>query len=878
VTALRVLLSRLAGLFGRGRRDRQLSEEVQAHLDLLADEYATAGMSRKNAEAAARRAFGGVEQIKADYRDQRGWPVVDQLLQDVHQARRILVARPGGAALAVATLALGVGVSLAFFSIVNAHCLRGLPIPEADRVVFLAVRDGRAAQRDLAYHEFEEVRRATRTLDDVAAFSSASIALGDEVRPADRFGAAHVSENAFRLLRLRPVLGRDFSDADHLPGAPAVVLLSRRLWASRYASDEAVIGSAVRVNGVPAHIAGVMPDGFPSQAEIWMPLQRPLDGSPASDGIRVSTFGRLAGTAGHDDASAELRAIGVDLARRAGLPEAVEHRVVATPVNDLLTGNATDTVWIAFLLAGMFVFLVACANVANVILMRSAARAREMALRTSMGATRARIVRQVLVESAVLTALGGGIGLALSVAGVRALAATVPASAPLPYWTAYVVDGSVVAVLITLCFVSVFIVGLIPARHAAKANAADLLKDGGREIAGSGRARWWPAVFLTVQFSLTMVLLAGTAGDLVRRDDTELHEMDLRPAELLTGSLAFSGSSYPGSEPRQAFLERLLGELEAAGEVTSVAVASHLPLSGAMTRQLMLPARPPGPGEERPTVRAVVVSPGYFRTLGIPLSSGRDFTQADGATGSEHAVVNQRFADAFFPDGDTLGQRIGLGTPGGSPQEPSWVTIVGVSPDVRQAPARVADPVVYLPMRGAPPAVPVLIARVTSASAIETAAARVRDAVGGLDRDVPVYRVMSLDQAIYEAAWNGRVSSLISRTISGVAFSLALVGLYAITAYGVALRRREIGVRIALGARPFHVAWLVLRQAARRLLWGMTGGVACLYLFRDIFGSAGGPLLIVPLFALVLVVSLAATLAPAIRATRVDPLTVLRAE
>ena len=480
---LRVLMSRALDLLLGTRRDRRLDAEVELHLALLADEGLAEGLTVDEARAQARRRFGGVDQVKTRYRDQRGLPVVDALGRDVRFAWRVLARDRGFTATAVLVLALGIGVNNMMFTILNAHTIRGLPLQDPDRVVYVSTRDVADADRGLTSAEFDELRRSLHAAE-IAAFTTGPSSLGNPNQAPDRVDRGHVTADTLSILAIRPMLGRDFAPADDVPGAPAVALLSERVWRNRYGGEAGILGRTVLVDGAPTTVVGIVQtqSGFPSMTDMWQPMgdMRGLEPQArASRTLRV--VGRLRTGATVHSARAEIEAFRIAPGFRAPghqrrHPDPRRHHQRALP------RAVQDPAWMAFMAVGCLVALISCANVANLLLGRALQRHREMALRTSLGASRPRLVRQLLIESAVLAGAGGGLGVALAIAGVRLFRQGIPENV-LPYWLDYSIDARVIAALVAVSALATIAIGLAPAVQASRVDPQAVLRQGGPTLA-----------------------------------------------------------------------------------------------------------------------------------------------------------------------------------------------------------------------------------------------------------------------------------------------------------------------------------------------------------------------------------------------------------
>jgi putative ABC transport system permease protein len=550
-----------------------IEDEIASHLRLATQDRIERGEPPREARRAALLEFGSVRLVTED--TQAVWrgigPWLQDVLQDVRFAARLLAKDRWFALVAALTLGLGIGVNNTLFTIVDALCIRGLPIAHADRVVSVGARDVHDGELGVSPLDFHDLQGSmTPAIAGLAAFAGAPMPVGDEGRASDRVLGTYISANAFQLIGERPLVGRGFLPEEDQPGAHAVVILGSSVWKRRYAGDPAVIGRTIHVNGVPSLVIGVMPDRFkfPNNADLWQPLALMPDLTSQGRNVRsLNVFGRLIDGVALTQAQTELDESATRLAHdypktNAGI------RLTAVPINDRYNGRITDAVWVAFMAVGAFVVLIACANVGNLLLMRSICRTQEIAIRASLGASRYRLVCQLLVESAVLAGAGGVVGLAFSPVGLRLVQSAIPEGG-LPFWVELTMDSRVFAVLASVCVATIFVFGLVPAFHLSKTDVHAVLKEGGRGSGGRGASRW-TAVFLTAQVALTMVLLAGLGVGLRGWWAVQRADLVLDTTHLLTMSVALPSQTYPTADARMA--------LSAAGRPTgsdSARVLSH---------------------------------------------------------------------------------------------------------------------------------------------------------------------------------------------------------------------------------------------------------------------------------------------------------------
>jgi len=806
-------------------------------------------------------------------------------LQDLRFALRLLVKDRWFTAVAVIALALGIGVNATVFTFVNAVLIRGLPFDDPDRIMAVGTRDARNRDRGMSYPDFEDYRAANRTLSALAAYSGQTMNVSDEGRAPERFQGPYVSANAFRLIGQQPLLGRDFRPEDDRPGAAAVVILGNGVWKNRYGSDPSVVGRTVRVNDVPSAVIGVMPEGFkfPINADLWLPLvQMPRLTEQKRDARNLEAFGRLADRVTLPQAQSEFTTIASKLAHDyPATNKDVTARVMT--FNDRVNGGQIRLIFLSLMGAVAFVLLIACANVANLLLARSATRSREMSVRVSLGASRWRIVRQLLVESVVLSIIGGLLGLALAFVGVRLFDAATQ-DVGKPYWIQFTMDGRVFGFFAAVCLGTGIVFGLAPALHVSKTDLNEVLKEGGRSGSSGTRARRWTSVLIVAELALTLVLLAG-AG-LMIRSFLKVYRLDagVETSHLLTMRLALPNQKYPTLEQRRAFYDRLDQRLAVIGGIQAATITTNMPLGGGTPRLLAIDGHQPADGEQPQTVTQLTIGARYFETMGLRILRGRVFDDLDGTPGHDSAVVNQRFASMHFAGEDPIGRRIKL-TPDGPAlpgPAPAWVTIVGISPTIRQRNFQdpQPDPVVYLPLRGQAPTFAMLVIRAQRDAASLTSL--LREEVRAIDPDLPLFGILTMDQLLAQQRWAFQIFGSMFAIFAAIALALSAVGLYAVTAYSVAQRTQEIGVRMALGAQSAQVLWLILRRAVVQMTIGLAIGIGGALgvgkLLESLLVQTGtrDPVTLASIVALLVFVSLAACFWPARRATRLDPVSALR--
>jgi putative ABC transport system permease protein len=879
MTRLRIFLSRLGEMLFRGAREDRIDSEIDHHIQLLADEIEAGGATPAEARLAARKQFGNVDAARMTHRDQRGFAWLDTLAQDVRFAFRILTRERGFALTATVVLGVGLGVNNMFFTLVYAHKFRGPSIAGADRILSISASDDRLPRRSISLAEFQEMRDTLTMFAVLSAHASAPVTVGDEGRAPDRFEGGYVTAGAFASLGIAPLMGAWPSAAHDRPGAPAVLALGETAWQTRYGGDRNILGRTVLINGSPATVTAIVPDrsGFPSTAGVWMPIGQWPGMQQGRDTRALQVFGRLRDAATETAARTEVEA----LFGRLETTRPETNRNVRGRVESLqLMMFGTLEGWEPFITAGIIVILVASANVANLMMARSMHRSPEIAIRTSLGASRSRVVRQLLVEAAVIAAAGGVFGAVFARAGVALFQSALPEGA-LPYWIHYQLDARVFGLLLLVATASIAVFGLIPSLQASRTDVNRVLKDGGRSSTGHARSGLWTAGFLTVELALAMIMLTQVAIATLRANDSIPTDAVIHTTAVMTTAVTLPAAAYPTAERRTDFFRRLHDRLAARPEIVATSRASLLPSEGGGgLRRVDVEGRAAAEGQEARTYQIVDVGPAYFASLALPPIKGREFSETDGTRGNDTAIVNERFVEVAMQGLEPIGARIAISAPDASRAAAvQWRTIVGVTPTVSQRGPQ-PPPVVYLPMASAQPATAVLMVR--HALAPQAVAELLREEVRAVDPNVPLYRMRTLARAIDDANWNGRVSSYMAGTVCILSLLLALVGLYAVTSQRVALKTQEIGLRMALGAQPGQVARLVMRglrvPLVLGLLLGTSGAVAWDRAFssgaRDLYASA--PTTLLTIGALLLGTVTVSCFIPLWRATRMNPVTALR--
>ncbi|MGA9770170.1 MAG: ABC transporter permease [Blastocatellia bacterium] len=796
--------------------------------------------------------------------------------QDLRYGARMLRRKPGFTLVAVITLALGIGANTAIFSVVNAVLLRSLPYKEPARLmtVWEAFLNAPGVQNPVAPSNFVDWRDQNTSFEEMVAYSTDAVSLTEAGGP-EKAVAVYTSDNFLKLLGVAPLLGRAFAQGEITqPGEMKVIVISHALWQRQFGADSGVLGKEVKIDGNPVTIIGVMPPSFqfPSgDIDLWVATMM----SPQVSGTRqahyLSVLGRLKSGVTEQQAQADLEAIAARL--REQYPES--NRYIGATVIPLHENLVGDIRWplLILLAATGFVLLIACANVANLLLARASVRHKEVAVRLALGAGRWRIIRQLLTESFLLSLVGGLAGLTLALWGVPFLVSLTPAN--IAQAKAASVDSKVLIFTFGVSLLTAVIFGLVPAMQATKLNLNEALKEGSRNTAGGGRG-WVRNTLVIAEISIALVLLSG--GGLLIRSFARLSNVDpgFRTDHLLTLEVSPPYSKYSETGQRAAFYDELLQRVESLPGVEAAGVVTSLPLKDDLGHMTYIT-------EQSGAVKVVPALPrassaSYFRALGMPIMSGREFDAKDLPTSTGVAIINESMAQASWPGENPVGKRMKMGV-----ETQPWLTVVGVVKDIRMRLGRMPTPQVYLPYTQSPAFGPRDLVLRTQTEP-ESLAAAVRREVWAIDKDQPVADISTMEQLLSTSIERPRFNMLLFAIFSALALALAGVGIYGVMSYTITQSTREIGIRMALGAQSSDVLKLAMGEGLRLTLTGVAIGLFAAFALTRVmssllFGvSATDPLTFALIALLLTAVALAACYVPARRATKIDPMVALRYE
>ena len=800
---------------------------------------------------------------------------MDSLLKDMRYAMRSLLRRPGFTAIAVITLALGIGANTAIFSVVQSVLLQPLPYPDSERLVALR-QSNIPSQPDtqIAPGNFLEWQRQSTSFASLAAYRTVSYNLTGDGTP-ERLLAGRVSSGLFKLLGAQPVLGRVFLAEEDQPGREKVVLISEDLWQRRFGADANVVGKTLKLDGEDFAVIGVMPAAFrlPDQREreLWTPIAFKDNERSLYQARYIDAIGRLKPDISFTQAQSEMTAIAARLAQEH--PDAnTGWTVNVKPLLDFVVGDVKTILWVLFGAVAL-ILLIACANVANLLLARATARQKEMAVRAALGAGRARIVRQLATESLLLALLGGGAAWPLATWGLKALLAAAPAD--IPRLASVSIDNRTLLFTFGVTLLTATLFGLAPALQVLKFDSNPALKD---QRSRSVRQQRIGNLLIASEVALALMLLVG--GGLLVRTVWKLNHVNpgFDERNALAVTIQLPEKKYASPQQTARFSEQLVQQVSTLPGVEAAGVARILPIVHDLPTGFYFEGRPRVKDNELPQTNYSAVSPGYFRAMGIPLIAGRTFNEHDSQEAPRVAIVSQTLAQHFFPNGDAIGKRINVNT-----GQESYREIVGIVGDVKQnGLTRETKPHTYEPFAQAPNHFMTLIVRSTTNP--ESLVPAIRSKVVALDSELPLQKVVTLDRVISNSIRRQRFTSVVLSVFAGVALLLAAAGLYGVISYSVAQRTHELGIRVALGAQVKDVMRLVLRQGMTFVVVGEVVGIAGAFaLTRLLSGLLFGvtptdAITFTIVTAALTLVALLACYIPARRATRVDPLVALRYE
>ena len=893
MTVWRWVRLRLAALRSRRQQEDELERELQLHLELETEEQQDAGLPREEARCAARRIFGNPTLVKEEVREMRRRASLERFAQDVSYALRTLWRAKWISIAAVATLAVGIGANTALFSVVDTVLLRSLPFQEPDRLVMLAQRDPHTgASTDYfaptTFFDWRSQNHSFVSMSAIETVARVQMTFAGRGEPVQVGGQA-VSAGFLEVLGVRPVLGRTFRQEEDFPNRNNVALVSYAFWQSHFGGSAAVVGEGITIDGFPFTVIGVLPPDFEflGSPSFWVPLARDPN-ARWTEGREIQIVARLRPGASVEQAQTDLTALTRRLERDGPLIlTGMGSEARLTPLIEAYVGDIRPAL-LVLLGAVLCVLLIACTNVANLLLARASTRQREMAVRASLGASRGRLVRQLLTESLVLAGIGGALGLLVGWWGTRFLVSLVPKNMPIPRLQQMRPSLTVLTFTFGVTVATAFLVGLVPAFQATRQDLALSMRQGGRgTVRGRGPLR---SGLVVLEVALAMVLLV--AAGLLLRTFSYLRATDpgFSDRNVLACHLKVPDAQYRSGAQQSAFFAQVLERVRSLPGVRSAAAIDHLPVSGhGASTWIHVAGRPEPPPGQQLDALARSVTPGYFATLAVPLYAGRDFTDADvgvldiskkidPATSPLKLIVNQALVDRFLLGENPLGRRLAI----------FWGQtlvgeIVGVVGNVRyQSLAEEEEPTFYWPEAQRPHGDMHLVVRTEGRPADWVGA--VRGAVRAVDPNVAVADVQTLTDVLALASSRTRFSLVLLGAFASIAMLLAAVGLFGVMAYNVAQRTPEIGVRMALGARPVAIIGMVIREGMRLVLIGLIAGVAAStgfarFISSQLYGVKPTDLATLAGVALVLTATaLAAVFLPARRASKIEPVAALHWE
>ena len=872
----------LATVFHRSRSDRELEEEIRSHIARQTEDFERSGFSREEAQRRARIAFGSPEKAKENVREERPGFFLETLAGDIRFALRIFRKSPGFTSVAIFTLALGIGANTAIFSVVDAVLLRPLPYAEPDRIVTVAESNrpyDLPSRNEVSAGNFFDWRLRNHVFEQIGAVHVPGYSITGTDRP-ERVQGAAISAGMLHLLGLRPALGREFETADDRDGAPPVVMLADELWRRRFAGDTSIIGKTMYLDTKPYTIVGVLPPGliFPAdRAGVWLPLEQMHTRQEmhwyASHYLDV--YARLRPGVTLAEANQEMTRIAAQIKQEQ--PESNGGAAaLVIPLQEDLTGEIRPAL-LTLLTAVGFVLLIASVNVANLLLVRASARTKELATRIALGADKVRLIRQMLTESVMLSLAGGGAGLLVANWTRGILVALSPKS--LPQFNVIETDGRVLLFTFIVSVSTGLLFGVLPAFGSTGLNLAPALHGLSRNATPGRTTHRLRNLLVVAEVAISLVLLAG-AGLTIRSFLQLRHaHLGFRSDHTVTARITIPKDKYSREERVVAFYDKILERMHATPGVESAGMISYLPLTGHnFDNSFDIVGKPPRPYSDRDYALVRFVDPQYFDVLGIPVLAGRGTTEHDRLGAPRSVILSESMAKRFFPGANPIGQHLVVYM--GEDQSP-W-EIVGIVADTRSDISALPEPTMYFAYAQFPYRYMVLTLRTHAepSSMLDT----IRDTVNSIDPDLPVYQRRTLAELVQEELVPWRFSMTLLAGFAAVALLLASAGIYGVMAYLVEQRTHEVGVRMALGARPSDVLRLVVAQGAKLAFLGVLAGVAASLALTRLMSSllfnvsSTDPMTLSAVALLLVVVALAACAIPARRAANVDPAVALRCE
>jgi len=879
-------MSWLRRLFTRKQMEDDLDKELRFHFESQIADKVRSGIPEAEARRLTRIEFGGIEQIKEECRESRGTMWLESIMKDFRYVLRRLLRSPGFTITFVLILAIGIGATTTIFSLVNSVLLQPLPFSESSRLVWISQQDHSVPgviPESLSYPDYFDWRSQNHSLEGIASYvdGTATMALNGE---SQRFDIETVSSNFFQVLRSSPVLGRDFGREDEKPGNRAV-MLSYSFWQSQFGAEPGIVGKSITMNGHSYTVAGVMPKSFEFPIEnpspvLWKSIADEAEGKDPATQQRgfdtLNVIGRLRPGVTVEQAKADLSVIASNLARQYPDKNKQYSSALVEPELAHMTGDTRPALRMLFAAVSLMLLLV-CANLAGLLLARGSQRSPEFALRAAIGASRAAIIRQLMLESIVLSLCGGAAGVALAFGLIKMMLKLMPVE--IPRLENVSIDGKVLAFVLVVSLLTGLFFGAIPAWRLSRTAPAKALREGGRSLSGGRLQRQLHNGLVVAQTAIGMVLLIG-AG-LLMRSFIRIVNVDpgFDPKHVLTSRIAVP---FEESRHNQHYFlyQQAVERISALPGVQSASAGWPLPMSNSSaTVSFTIQGRPVAKGDE-PSESLGVAMPGYFEAMKIPLIAGRTFGAQDGLTGQPTIIVNQSFVRKYFPHENPIGQHIWVGTGDGLFDHPIR-EVVGVVGDIKHKGLTADfDPQYYLPYAQALITNPYLVVRTKGdPAAVQTAIGTV---IHGLDKSVPVYQASTLEEYLHKSAAQPRLQAFLLSCFAVISLVLATIGLYGLLSYMVVQRTLEIGLRMALGAQRGDVLRMIVQRGLTLAVSGVGLGIAAsLVLTRLISGMLFGvrptdPSVFAATAALLLIVSTTASSAPAFRASRLDPMKTLR--